>query len=363
VDLFIPAGRTHFQRERSLCLDDKSEVVVLEMHGEFLKNILRPPARVIFSMLSWVEGNISPDYELLHSPTFLIGPPRSGSTLLYQLVAYALSVSYFTNLAGRLRIQGSPSLPVFSARLAKALSLIEHHHETFESHQGYGKGWGGPHTGELWDNWFPDGYIGRGELDTECQRLIYQAVAATERIFDCPFVGKAQRHCVRIQALVEIFPNALFIQNVRDPLDTAQSIYIARTRDLPRVPHRPEDPRRAWFSVKPREYDRIKDKGLVEQVCEQVYFIEQNIAADRAIVGEDRFHFVHYEDVCQDPRRDVKRIADFLNSHGAPTRIVRPAPAFFDFSSGRKVAKDTYIAMAEYLETLYRRPMRIAGIN
>jgi hypothetical protein len=321
------------------------------------KSILRPPARLIFSTLSWIEGKVSPEYKLHYSPTFFIGAPRSGSTLLYQLVAYTLSMSYFTNLTGRLCVQGSPAIPVFTARLAKTLGLVERHSETFESYYGYGKGWGGPHTGKIWDQWFPDGYIGSGELCARYQQAVYQAVAATERIFDRPFVSKGQKHSVRIQALVDIFPNALFIQLMRDPLAMAQSIFIARTRDFPYLPRKPEDPRRAWFSVKPKEYDRIKDKGLMEQACEQVYFTEQDIAADRAVVGEDRFHFVHYRDLCQDPRREVGKIAEFLTNHGAPTQVIRSIPVSFKFSSGRKIDEATYLAMADYLEALYGRPV------
>lgn len=326
--------------------------------GERLKNLLRPFAWVVFNTLSWIEGKVSPEYKLYYSPTFIISPPRSGSTLLYQLVAHALSVSYFTNLTGRLRVQGSSEIPIFTARLAKILGLVEGHRETFENHYGYGKGWGGPHTGESWDQWFPNGYVRPGELCVRHQRAVYQAVAATERIFDRPFVNKGQKHSVRIQALVGIFPNALFIQCTRDPLAMAQSIFIARTRDFPYLPRKPEDPRKAWFSVKPREYGRIKDKGLVEQVCEQVYFTEQDIAADRAIVGENRFHSVHYRDLCQNPQQEIQKIAEFMNNHGASTQIIRSTPVSFNFSSGRKIDKAIYLAMADYLEALYGRPMK-----
>jgi hypothetical protein len=319
------------------------------MYGKALKNMLRPSARTVFRALSWIEDKVTPEYKLRYSPTFIIAPPRSGSTLLYQLVAYTLSTSYFTYLTGRLRVRESPAIPVFTARLAKILGLVERSRETFENYYGSGRGWGGPSGLEIFDQWFPDRYVEPGELCAGYQQAIYQAVAATERIFDRPFVDKEQKHSVRIQALVGIFPNILFIQCIRDPLAMAQSIFIARTRDFPRE----------WFSAKPKEYDRIKDKGLIEQVCEQVYFIEQNIAADRAVVGEGRFHFVNYRDLCQNPQREINRIAEFMNDHGAPTQIIRPVPDSFHFSSGRKIDKATYLAMADYLEALYGRPMEV----
>jgi hypothetical protein len=324
------------------------------VYKEVLKNILRPPARAVFSTLSWIEGQVSPEYELHYSPTFIIGAPRSGSTLLYQLMAYALSISYFTNLTGRFRVQGSPAIPILTARLVKALNLVDRRHETFENYYGYGKGWGGPHPGlEIWDRWFPDGYAGPETLCAKHRRAIYQAVAATERVFDRPMVSKEQKHSVRIQALVEVFPNALFIQCLRDPLDMAQSIFIARTREFPYLPDKPKDPSRAWFSVKPKEYDSIKDKGLIEQVCEQVYFTEQNIAADRTVVGEDRFHCVSYQDLCRDPRQELCKTAEFMSQRGAPTQIIRSVPDSFDFSTGCKIDPPSYRAMEQVLTALY----------
>lgn len=323
-----------------------------------LKDVLGPPARAIFTALNWVESRAFPRYTLHYNPTFILGPPRSGSTLLYQSVAFALATSYFTNLANRLRVTGSPAIPVIAARLVKTLRLTEHHHETFDNYYGRGKGWGSSSNGlEIWDTWFPEGYIGPGQTPIQLQRAIYQAVAATERISNRPFINKGQNHSVRIQALVEIFPEALFIQCLRSPLDMAQSIFIARTRDFPFLGYKPQDPGRVWFSVKPKEYKSIKDKGLIEQICEQVYFTEQNIAADRQIVGQERFHFVHYRDFCQRPRQEIEKIAKFMNERGAPTQVIKKLPAAFTFSNERKLDQATYRAMADHLETLYGQAM------
>jgi hypothetical protein len=332
----------------------------IRVSKQVFKKVLRPPARIAFITLSWVESKVSPEYRLRYSPTFIIGPPRIGSTLLYQLVTYALSTSYFTKLAIRLRVQGSPTIPVFAARLAKGFGLVKNHRERFESYYGNGQGWGGPDEGsQIWNQWFSRGYVGPGELCIKDQQEIYQAVAATERIFDRPFVNKDNFNSVRIRALAEIFPEALFIQCLRDPLATAQSIFVARTQDFPYRECKPDDPRIEWFSVKPKEYARIRDKGLIEQICEQVYSIEQNIAADRSVIGGEHFHPVHYRELCQHPRREIKKIADFMINHGAPTRIIRSIPASFNPSGKRKIDKASYLAMANCLERLYGQPMEV----
>lgn len=315
-----------------------------------LKYMLHPPARYFFKGLAWLEKSVSTKYTLQYNPTFIIAPPRSGSTLLYQLITYALATSYFTYLTGRLKIVDSPALPVLSAKLSTALKLHHHHQETFENTYGAGQGWGGPAAHEVFNAWFPDEYTPAGNLSIEKQTEIYQAVAATEQIFKHPFVDKEQKHANRIAALLEIFPDALFIQCHRDPLDIAQSIFLARTQDF-----NPED----WFSAKPKNYANLKKKSIIEQVCAQVYFLEQDIAADRGKAHPEQFYDVSYHHLCQNPADELQKIASFMTRHGAPTEIVQDIPSIFPFSSGCKLDKGTYLALADHLESLYGQPMKV----
>ena len=57
------------------------------------------------------------DIAMPQAPFFIIGPPRSGTTLLYQLMVQAFRFSYFPNIANTFY-----QCPIFAAKLA--LSLI-----------------------------------------------------------------------------------------------------------------------------------------------------------------------------------------------------------------------------------------------
>jgi hypothetical protein len=300
----------------------------------------------MFRALSWIERTCSTEYELRYSPTFIIGPLRSGTTLVRQLVAWAIPTSYFTNLTRSSWHHLGYPLPITTARLAKWLRLTRYS-PSYESNYGYTTGLGRPcEASELWNYWFrtkntavdPEG------LSAEQERLVYRAVAATERIFDRPFVNKTVDLSIRIRAVVKIFPSALFVQVFRDPLDVAQSIYKARVIDFPE---------REYFSTKPRECEDISGKSIVEQVCEQVYYVEKNIAFERSIVGEDRFLPVRYKDVCDRPLHELRRIAEFMDGHGVPAPIVRSIPGSFRYSHGRKLDEANYLAMKAYLTRLY----------
>jgi hypothetical protein len=328
-----------------------------------IKKTLRPVALAAFGIWGALERMLWPRAKLHYSPVFIVAPPRSGTTLLYQLMTGHLSTCYFTNLVQRFRVSGSEIVPASAACLVKWLKLGQRG-KSFQSYYGATEGWGGPNEANgIWERWFPEEehHVPPGYLPARDRQGVYRAVAVTERVSDRPFVNKCIRNSVRIEALAEIFPTALFVECTRDRLDMAQSIFIARARELPFELEGAEDPAKQWWSVKPKEYEFIKDKEIIKQVCEQVFYVERGIASARGALGEDRFLSVDYRDLCQAPHRELERIIQFMNDRGAPTQITQPVPESFPYSSGRKVERVDYLALADYLSQLYGQPMEISG--
>jgi hypothetical protein len=298
-----------------------------------------------------MEYVLLPDCTLRYSPVFIVGVPRSGTTLVHQLATFALSTCYFTNLANRLRVQDTPRPPVvLSAWLARQVGLADHRSDPFTSDYGHTQGWGNPcDSAMIWQHWFSNGrYTGAGELSASQRNSLYHAVAWMEKIFDLPFVDKSTDNSVRIRALAEIFPTALFIQCVRSPLATAQSLYIGRLTEI-------DDGRPASDTTftKPKEFESIRLNGLIKQTCELLYYLEQNIAEDKATLPQDCFLTVDYKAVCLNPQQEISRIADFMNNHGLPTKNTREVPSEFPYSFVRRVGLETYETMIDHLEYLY----------
>lgn len=332
------------------------------MEHSLLKNILQPLASLGFNLLGGIDKIVWSEAELHYSPVFIMTPPRSGSTLLYQLMAGHMATCYFSNLADRLRVQGSEISPALSAYLVKLFGLDKAAVSVFESYYGRSGSWGGPNEANgIWERWFPEDphHVPPGYLSAEARRGVYRAVAVTERIFDRPLLNKCIRNSVRIEAIAEIFPTALFIQCNRNPLDIAQSLFVARTRDFPFKDNQSEDPRKWWFSVKPKEYETIQTKSIVEQVCEQVYYVEKSIELARQTLGESRFLNVDYKNLCENPHQEIALIVDFMNKNDAPTRVTKSLPDSFPYSTGCKIEPTDYKALSDCLERLYERPMEL----
>ena len=301
--------------------------------------------KMMFYGLNVLEKVQSGAEKLQYSPTFIVAPPRAGTTLTRQVVSWAIPTSYFSNLTAISSFHLGKPLPIITAKMAKKMGG-DQQTGSFESNFGRTAGRGAPAEGEtIWAYWFRTRYGPVDPADVSPQQVqgMYKAVAATEQVFGLPFFNKTTVLSLRIRAIRKVFPNALFIQVMRDPLDMAQSIFKARTTRYP-----------TWLGARPRECENIDGKSVLQQVCEQVYYVEKNIARERTAVGEQAFLTVHYKDVCQNPQREAERIAAFMDANGAPAKINRRLPESFQLSYGRKVDEVDYREMRRLLDKLYR---------
>lgn len=299
--------------------------------------------KALFKGLVIIEKAITKKYTLKFPPIFIVSPPRSGTTLTRQVLAWTFPTSYFSNFTSMSTLHAGRPLPITTAYLVKRFGQTEL--GSFENSYGRTHGRSAPAEGEtIWGYWFKARYtaVEPQDLSAEQQSQMYRAVAATENIFGAPFLNKTTTLSLRIRAIVKTFPQALFIQVTRDPLDSAQSIYLARTN---RYPH--------WLGAMPKECEASEKRNIIEQVCDQIYYIEKNIAYERSILGDERFTSVAYKDLCDNPTREVGRIVEFLAGHGVPAKISNPLPGSFKFSQGQKIDETPYLVMKHYLDHLY----------
>ena len=83
---------------------------------------------------------------------YIIGAPRSGTTLVYQLICKCFSVGYINNLAARFWLR-----PSIGVHLTKSLfnEDLGRKHITFQSELGRTNGAANPHEfGYFWSHWF-----------------------------------------------------------------------------------------------------------------------------------------------------------------------------------------------------------------
>lgn len=237
-------------------------------------------------------------------PCFILGAPRSGTTLLYELLVTYYEFSYFTNLANMFYLT-----PLAVSKLAN--NFKKNWHGNQKSSFGSIKGIGAPsEAGNLWGRWIPEfGYldehdaVARKSLLNESVKVIY----AMQKLHHAPFINKNVMHGVHIRLLDMAYPGCLFIDLRRDIKANVRSIVRARKKGG--GPPLGSD---GWWSVRPRNVERWCGLSMEEQACAQVIMLRKDVEDAFASIGQERRIIVNYEDICRQPKLHMELIVDFL---------------------------------------------------
>jgi hypothetical protein len=246
------------------------------------------------------------DESLPHRPIFVVGAPRSGSTLLYQLLTDRFEVGYLAN--GHARSPGAPSLVERRRGLIRGRTGAI---GDFQSRFGNTAGDLGPsECGPFWYRFFPrrPHYVTADTFPAAQRRRLRAAVGAFVDACDRPVVYKNLYSTARVDALAATLPEALFIAIHRDLTANARSLLAGRPQAVGSYD--------AWWSVEPPEIERLRELPPHEQVVEQVRSLDALVDRLERTIGTDRVLHLSYEQLCADPHAELDRVAAFAASHG-----------------------------------------------
>lgn len=235
-----------------------------------------------------------------HSPIFIIGAPRTGSTVLYQTITNNFDVSYIDNLACMFHRN-----LFFGMWLSNKL-FRNKPHNCFKSIHGNTWKTGGFHApsecGQFWYRWLPKErhFIDYDEITDFVVRKIRKNIFAIINYFDKPFIFKNMNVGQRLRLIHEIDPDSKLIWVKRDPIGTCLSILKVKN-DLYHDINK-------WWSIKPKSYKDIKDLKPFKQVVLQVYNIEKQINKDLKLFNYNNVSIVHYEDFRQNPDEAIRAL-------------------------------------------------------
>lgn len=244
-------------------------------------------------------------------PVFIIGAPRSGTTLLSELLVTSARFAYFSNLAHRLYLT-----PVAASRLGR--KTTDAWRGRLESTYGHIPGWAAPNEGGwIWRRWTPEEHrLEAGTLEPRAARDLVRTVAATSAVIGAPFLNKNVMHSVHLPLLAELFPAAVYIHLTRDTAATARS--MRRARDDERNPAE-------WISVRPDGWERYRHEDPAFQCVAQTVLTTQTIQRDADALGLTLLR-TEYESLCRDTAGQLDRLYTELADAGIrPERRALPA--------------------------------------
>lgn len=303
------------------------------------RTVLTPLENLWLNSMDWAEGS-------RWSPVFVIGPPRSGTTLLYQLLVNRFNFIYLNNLASRFYMA-----PMIGLWLSNGIdALASEKSPGYDSRYGKTESVFGPsEAGEFWYRWFPQGdhvYVPPHATDARSIHELRRQVMGISSRFKAPMLFKNTYNSMRVAPIMEAFPEAVFLVSQRDPLDTAQSILEGRMKR--------NGNKNDWWSVPPKDVEEIKRHAYWEQVVEQVYSIYKQIEEDSRLYGQDRFLSVPYHGLCVDVRESLDRVAHFFKERGVKVFVKGDVPESFPYSTGRKVNETDYDRLRQKVNELWK---------
>jgi hypothetical protein len=238
-----------------------------------------------------------------NAPVFIIGAPRTGSTILYQLLTNELDVLYIDNL-----------IDVFFRNFLAAFKMSNRlfgskPHNCFKSV--HGNTWKcGLHApsecGDFWYQWLPRDrhYITPEDVSRNVIENIQGNINAPLAYFNKPLVFKNMNAGLRLKLIKSALPDSKFIFVKRDPVDTAISILNVRKKTQGSIDK--------WWSLIPPNHEELLPLSPVQQVVNQIYRIEKQIISDLKLFPEGNTIVVNYPDIMISYEDVIKELKEFM---------------------------------------------------
>jgi len=239
---------------------------------------------------------------LKHQPIFIIGAPRTGSTILYQTITNQLDVLYIDNLICKFYRN------LFFGFCLSDKLFKQKAHNSFDSDHGNTKGLHAPsECGGFWYRWFPSDrhFIDYNDITDAMMSEIRNEIIAIINYFDKPLVFNNNNMALRIRLLRQIFPGAKFIIADREPLFVSQSLLKARFRFFGGY--------EKWWSILPENFEEIQKFDFYKQVVYQHYFINKRMYEDlEKLYNEKNYMVIYYQEFSKNKNHTLKNIKKFL---------------------------------------------------
>ncbi len=308
------------------------------------KGILKQGLATVNHGFAWVDNWFTQSqHKDIPPPLFIVGVPRSGTTLTYQIITQQFQVGYFTTMMGY--CYGMPNIIHYLTRpwIAKQRLL------GFNSSYGKIRGLLSPsENANYWLQWFPaDGKLGHylqpNTIDISNYQSLQTSVASITQIMQMPMVFKCLYLDMTVGTLAQIFPESKFLVLHRQPIMVCQSLFIGRMKQA-----RPEN----WWSVKIPYYQQLLSQPIWQQIVEQVFHTERLILNDLNQYANGRYLILDYEDICQQPYAMLEKISQWLKPLGYQTYTNNCIPEKFSISNQITLSHDLMSKMQTHLAEL-----------
>ena len=269
--------------------------------------LLRELARVCLLPLDIVAGPIEKwrigRSEATDAPLLLVvGAPRSGTSLLQQLLVCHLQAAFIPNGAGLLARAPMLGAKLFGGRGQRAPTDLL-------SYLGQTRSLRGPNDAFfLWDRSLGQarGHLGDA-VDDGSLADMRRILNAWMHAYGAPLINKNNRNTVCMPSIAAALPQSKFLVVQRDPVDVAMSLLKAREEVQ-------GDPRIGWGLLARDAAPGASQEDVLRLICEQLLEIDSIVSTAVTELGPSRVMCVDLERACSEPSGLLDDICNWMPS-------------------------------------------------
>ena len=221
----------------------------------------------------------------------ILGAPRSGTTLVSQLIPSFLEVAHINNF-----IAAFWKAPIYGIELSKKL-IGKEYRSAFSSDFGRTNAINEPHEfGYFWNYHLK--YDSLQQKTNSHEKLINwnQLALLINNMTDSfakPIVFKSFLLGFHASIFFKNLPKSKFIYVKRNLEDNVISLIKLRKKLNGDV--------NIWGSIKPRQYEKLKDLNIYEQIVGQILCLENEYINQLNDIPENNVIITTYEKICENP--------------------------------------------------------------
>ncbi|MBO3699754.1 sulfotransferase [Roseivirga sp. E12] len=292
--------------------------------------------------LTSLEDSLYKDYEEVFPNIFVLGLPRSGTTLLTQVIYNNLDVSCTNNLIAkfwRTPLVGTRlAMEAFAGKAQKMSSYTSDHGQTESISDPHEFSWYWQRMMQIDDIEKYDIQLASGKIDWFRLR---NELLGMSHIMEKPLVHKPLELIgYHLENFCQLFSKAIYI-SINRPLDqVALSLAQARLKKF-------NDLNIWWGSYPPsKDYEQIKTLSPEKQIAGQVYFLNRMYQRNLTWINPDSIVNIDFADLLKRPNDILTQIIEVAKKKGYTIRQLNEPQPFKsvkrDLSNdfGQKIIKE-----------------------
>lgn len=290
------------------------------------------------------------------SKLFVVGPLRSGTTLMMQWLASSGFAAYPTNMLSRFY-----GAPMTGAKIQQLLTdpAYNFRNEILDFNSGIafssenGKTRGALAPNEFWYFWRR--FLPYDDLDyrpdEDVERYgdltgLRDELNGLANIFGRPFALKAMIMNQNLLPLNAQFSKAVFLRMSRSPTLNIQSALRARLRQTGDM--------RSWYSFKIREFPDLVTLDPLQSVAGQIAATTLALEHARSEIPPEKWIDISYETLCDRPAEVYEQISAAVRAHsGAESFHAYTGPQRFDATRTWTLTEYSENEAGRAYETMY----------